>query len=229
MLNINRIKPEHLDRPIVWLDYESRMHDEEPALGSLVVGGGPVDSKDELETIVFDERFAGAARQKELRLLPFVEHARELVERVRALDGWIAGYSQAELNELKKALPGEAEWLEGVYINANASSWFSRCRPGIQAKLEEGCDGEDKFDRVGLKDYLQHKDLRYGYPKRLVGFSPAGALQQVREQLSKHDGNYAAITPKTKARWVKLLEYNRTDVHGMRFLFHYMLRADGKI
>lgn len=229
MLNINRIKPEHLDRPIVWLDYESRMHDEEPALGTLVVGGGPEDSKDELETIVFDARLAGAARQKELRLLPFVEHARELVERVRALDGWIAGYSQAELKELKRALPGETEWLEGVYINANASNWFSRCRPEIQAELEEGCDGEDTFDRVGLKDYLQHKDLRYGYPERLIGFSPAVALQQVREQLAKHAGNYAAIAPTAKAKWVKLLKYNRTDVHGMRFLFHYMLRADGKI
>ena len=229
MLNIRLIKREHLERPIVWVDYESRMHDEEPALGSLVVGGGPKDSRVMLETFVFDARLAGAARQKELKLLPFVEHARELVERVRALDGWIAGYSEVELNELKKALPGEAEWLEGVYINANASNWFSRCRPKIQAELEAGCDGEDTFDRVGLKDYLQHKELRYGYPKRLVGFSPASALQKVREQLAKHHGNYAAITSRTKAMWVRLLKYNCTDVHGMRFLFHYMLRADGKV
>jgi len=119
--------------------------------------------------------------------------------------------------------------LDSVYVNAKASGWFTRCRPEIQAELEASCDPEDSFDRVGLKHYLQHRALRYGYSKRLFDFSPAKALQLVRGQLAKHNGNYNCISGKAKASWVRLLEYNRTDVHGMRFLFHYMLHADGKL
>jgi hypothetical protein len=228
LLNINRITTEHLARPIVWLDYERRKDDDEPALGSMVIDGDPNGSIDELETIVFDARLASAAGQKGLRLQSFVEHASDLVAQVRAMDGLIAGYSDAELKCLQKALPGGDDWLDSVYVNANASGWFTRCRREIQAELKATCDPEDSFDRVGLKHYLQHKALRYGYSKRLVDFSPAKALQLVRDQLAKHDGNYSCLSGKAKASWVRLLEYNRTDVHGMRFLFHYMLRADGK-
>jgi uncharacterized protein YprB with RNaseH-like and TPR domain len=52
-------------------------------------------------------------------------------------------------------------------------------------------------------------------------FSPANALRQAREQLTKYQGKYSDISSGTKTALKYLIDYNRHDVLGMRHLVEF--------
>jgi len=56
-------------------------------------------------------------------------------------------------------------------------------------------------------------------------FSPANALKQAREQLTKYNGKYSDISSGTNTALNHLIHYNRHDVLGMRHLVEFTQRG----
>ena len=221
MLTPSKLRREHLDGVVIWLDFEKTMTDTEPAMGCELVN-------DELTTIVYDAQLAPAAQQKSLAVMPFREYVADLAQRVRAHKALLAAYTMAEHKVLVDADPTLAAFWHSVYFNARANPWFRHYQPTVQDRLEAQAAAKSDFDSVGLKDYLLAPEVRYPYPKRLRGFEPAKALRLVREQLAAKNGQYGSISDTAKARWTKLIEYNEHDVKGMRHLVEYMLTWEEK-
>jgi hypothetical protein len=70
-------------------------------------------------------------------------------------------------------------------------------------------------------------EVGYPYPKYLVRseFSPAQALKQAREQLTKYQGKYSDVSSGTKTALKHLIDYNQEDVRGMKYLVEFTQRA----
>jgi hypothetical protein len=76
----------------------------------------------------------------------------------------------------------------------------------------------------GLADLLSF--IGYDVPTHLGKGNAAKRIRDVSNGLAAKHGDYSRLTPVQKAKWTKLLEYNRIDCLGMRDL---VLRAASEI
>jgi len=143
-----------------------------------------------------------------------------LLQLAKEKGAYIAGYSIPERDYLYAANPGQEEAIDKIYFNANAASWFRNKRPATYERILKTMP---KMRRPGLKQFLLDPEVKYPYPKYLVRseFSPANALKQAREQLTKYNGEYSEVSKGTKTALKHLIDYNRHDVLGMRHLVEF--------
>jgi hypothetical protein len=200
-------------QPIIWIDCEGRKKDKFPAMTTVLIG-------DELTTYIHDPVLAPAAKAKGVVFMEWKELYVCLLQLAKEKRAYIAGYSIPERDYLYAANPDQKELVDMIYFNANAASWFRNKRPATYERILKTMP---KFRRPGLKQFLLDPEVKYPYPKYLVRseFSPANALRQAREQLTKYQGKYSDISAGTKNALNDLIDYNRHDVLGMKHLVEF--------
>ena len=198
---------------IIWIDCEGRKKDEFPAMTTVLIG-------DELTTYIHDPVLRPAAKAKGVVFMEWKELYVWLLQLAKEKGAYIAGYSIPERDYLYAANPDQKDFIDEIYFNANAASWFRNKRPAAYERILKTMP---KFRRPGLKQFLLDPEVGYPYPKYLVRseFSPAKALKQAREQLTKYNGKYSHISSGTKNALNHLIDYNRHDVLGMRYLVEF--------
>jgi hypothetical protein len=201
---------------IIWIDCEGRKKDKFPAMTTVLIGN-------KLTTYIHDPLLRPAADAKGVVFMEWKELYVRLLELAKEKGAYIAGYSIPERDYLYAANPDQKELVDKVYFNANAASWFRNKRPATYERILKTMP---KFRRPGLKQFLLDPEVGYPYPKYLVRseFSPAKALKQAREQLTKYHGKYSEISSGTKTALNHLIDYNRHDVLGMRHLVEFTQR-----
>jgi hypothetical protein len=204
-------------QPIIWVDCEGRRKDVFPAMTTILIG-------DELTTYIHDPVLRPAADAKEVQFIDWKEFYVRLLQLAKERGAYIAGYSIPERDYLYAANPEEL--VDKVYFNANAASWFRNKRPDMYERIRKSMP---KMRKPGLKQFLLEPEVGYAYPKYLVRseFSPAKALKQAREQLTKYQGKYSEVSKGTKTALKHLIHYNRHDVLGMRHLVEFTQRIGG--
>jgi hypothetical protein len=204
---------------IIWIDCEGRRKDEFPAMTTVLIG-------DELITYIHDPILMPAAKAKGVKFIEWKELFVWLLQLAKEQGAFIAGYSIPERKYLYEANPDQRELIDKIYFNANAASWFRNKRPDTYERIKSTMP---KFRKPGLKQFLLLPEVGYAYPKYLVHaeFSPAKALKQAREQLTKYRGKYSDISDGTKTALKHLIDYNRHDVLGMRHLVRYTQSLGG--
>jgi len=207
-------------QPIIWIDIEERKKDNAPAMTTVLIG-------DELTTYIHDPVLAPAAKAKGVVFMEWKELYVWLLQLAIEKGAYIAGYSIPERDYLYAANPGQEEAIDKIYFNANAASWFRNKRPATYERILKTMP---KFRRPGLKQFLLDPEVKYPYPKYLVRseFSPANALKQAREQLTKYQGKYSDVSNGTKTALGQLIEYNKHDVLGMKHLVEFTQGIVGK-
>ena len=198
---------------IIWIDCEGRKKDEFPAMTTVLIGN-------ELTTYIHDPVLAPAAKAKGVVFMDWKELYVWLLQIAKEKGAYIAGYSIPERDYLYAANPGQEEAIDKIYFNANAASWFRNKRPATYARILKTMP---KFRRPGLKQFLMDPEVGYPYPKYLVRseFSPAQALKLARDQLTKYKGKYSDVSSGTKNALNHLIDYNRHDVLGMKYLVEF--------
>jgi len=204
---------------IIWIDCEGRKKDKFPAMTTVLIGN-------ELTTYIHDPVLAPAAKAKGVVFMEWKELYVWLLQLAKEKGAYIAGYSIPERDYLYAANPDQKELVDMIYFNANAASWFRNKRPATYERILKTMP---KFRRPGLKQFLLDPEVKYPYPKYLVRseFSPANALRQAREQLTKYQGKYSDISAGTKTALNHLIDYNRHDVLGMRHLVEFTQISGG--
>ena len=199
---------------IIWIDCEGRKADKFPAMTTVLIG-------DKLMTYIHDPVLAPAAKAKGVVFMEWKELYVWLLQTAKEKGAYIAGYSIPERDYLYAANPGQKEAIDKIYFNANAASWFRNKRPATYARILKTMP---KFRKPGLKQFLLDPEVGYPYPKYLVRseFSPAQALKQAREQLTKYKGKYSDVSSGTKNALSNLIKYNQEDVRGMKYLVEFI-------
>jgi predicted amidohydrolase len=155
---------------------------------------------DELITYIHDPILKPAAKAKGVEFREWKELFVWLLQLAKEQGAFIAGYSIPEREYLYEANPDQREFVDKIYFNANAASWFRNKRPDTYERIKSTMP---KFRKPGLKQFLLLPEVELSaYPKYLVHaeFSPAKALKQAREQLIKYHGKYSDISKGTRQR-----------------------------
>ena len=178
----------------LYIDFEGFMEESPSLMG--------IACEYEFEQVVLDESLRGAADAKRLRLTTVQQVGRELEARAAREDRLIIGYSQHELQLL---MTYGAIDIGARYRDARMTGrrWINRLHRG-------------EVPSWSLLDLLQY--MGYEAPTVLANGLVTKRLAAVRRGLQVQGGCYSALTPVQKAKWTKLLRYNRVDCLGMRDL-----------
>ena len=203
----------------IWLDVEKRENDETPAMSTVMI-----DQK--IKTYVHDLALvppANARPQGDIAYMSWSDLVDELFEKTKSPKTLIGAYTEAELDLLIRATPSRQAHWEKVYFNANARRWFQRHYPEIYNDILAKVKKSGPFAKVGLKNFLTHKDVGYKYPTNLRGFSPAKQINRLREQFIRYGGVYKDYAAGSKRAWTNFVNYNREDVKGMQWLVQQII------
>ena len=181
-------------RRAIYIDFEGFL-DKAPSLI-----GVAINSK--FYQVVLDEGLRLAADAKKIPVRPGDQLVRELLERAMREKRRIVAFSPCEKRICRKYYQLD---LSPVYADANriVRRWVAKTYPELKRRPKS------------LKAYL-----------RLIGYERATCLgerqaaQRIRavRGMCMRRGSYEALTGCVKAKWTKLLEYNKIDVLGMREL-----------
>jgi len=181
-------------RRAIYIDFEGFM-DRAPSLI-----GVAINSK--FYQVVLDEGLRLAADAKKMRVQPGDQIVRDLLGRALREKRRIVAFSPCEKRICRKYFQLD---LSPVYADANriVKNWVVKAYPELKRRPKS------------LKAYL-----------RLIGYERATCLgerqaaQRIRavRGMCMRRGSYEALTGCVKAKWTKLLEYNKIDVLGMREL-----------
>ena len=198
----------------IWLDFEMRKEDARPALAGMIVD-------DVFSQVVFDEALAGAVSAKAksgalIKFMHFKDWCNDIYE--SCLKGAaLIGYTTHERETI------DGCWLEKgfstnnsfYYLDANVTKLVRQSNPSLLQELNS--KQRSAYEKVGLKDFLQHSSSGYDYPRHLRGFKPATQIQRLRDQNNRYD-EYSQWSKGSKRAWSNLLTYNKHDVLGMKHL-----------
>lgn len=178
----------------IYIDFEGFM-DKAPSLIGVAIGS-------KFYQVVFDEGLRLAAAAKKIPVRPGDELVKALFERAMREHRRIVAFSPCEKRICRKYYELD---LSPVYADANriVKKWIAKAYPELKRRPKS------------LKAYL-----------RLIGYERATCLgerqaaQRIRavRGMCLRRGSYEALTGCAKAKWTKLLEYNKIDVLGMREL-----------
>ncbi|MGZ5424319.1 MAG: hypothetical protein ACXW2V_06825 [Candidatus Aminicenantales bacterium] len=188
-----RLTPEEAERAI-YIDFEGFLTEEPSFIG--------VSIDSEFYQIVFDPALQLAAEAKHKRVGSGKLLTRELLERAVKEDRRIVAFTQCEKQICKRFYQID---LSPVYVDARSilKKWVDKTHPGLDPRPKS------------LKEYLRL--IGYKRPTCLGEKQAARRIRAVRDMGLKK-GSYEALTSVVKAKWTKVLEYNRIDVEGMREL-----------
>ena len=207
-------------QPMIWLDLERTMMDEFPAMTTVL-------SDTVLTTYVHDPQLELAAVAKGLPMMDWMAYYASLARKALSANALLVGYSDTELRFLQQAAPACAVDLDKHYLNANAGAWFRNNLPAIYDELLLTVRMNHPTAKPGLKHFIRHPVVGYAYPLHLRGFSPAEAINRVRDQLCRK-GVYTTVPPGAKRAWSKLIQYNQQDVLGMKHLVEFTVTRRSK-
>ena len=186
----------------IYIDFEGFMKDSPSLIG--------IACEYEFTQFVLSEPLYPAGEAKGLKGASLERVAQGLVARSNDEDRLIVGYSQLERNLLQEY--GQVD-VQQRYRDARmiGRRWINRVRRGEVVEW-------------GLMDLLQF--MGYEVPTHLAKGLVTKRLRGVLQGLEVNDGRYEELTPVQKAKWTKLLRYNRVDCLATRDL---MLRAASEI
>ena len=189
------LTPEMVRRAI-YIDFEGFM-DKAPSLI-----GVAINSK--FYQVALDDGLRLAADAKKIPVRSGDQLARGLLERAMRENRRIVAFSPCEKRICRKYYQLD---LSPVYADANrvVKRWVAKAYPELKRRPKS------------LKAYLR----LIGY-KRATCLGERQAAQRIRavRGMCLKRGSYEALTGCVKAKWTKLLEYNKIDVLGMRELCH---------
>jgi hypothetical protein len=178
----------------IYIDFEGFM-DKAPSLIGVAIGS-------KFYQVALDEGLRLAAAAKNIPVREGDELVRDLLERAVREKRRIVAFSPCEKRICRKYYQLD---LSPVYADANriVKEWVAKAYPELKRRPKS------------LKAYL-----------KLIGYERAACLgerqaaQRIRavRGMCMRRGSYEALTGCVKAKWTKLLEYNKIDVLGMREL-----------
>jgi len=189
-----RISTPQAERAI-YVDCEG-FEGKSPALIGIQIGDDPP------EQVVLDPALELVAEACDHRLSTFQAEAGRILERSETDDRMIVSYSQHE-REIFQA-----------FADTDIGSRYKDARM-IAKRWRNTLHREIPLSGRGVKDFLEI--VGYARGKYLGDRKTTKRLRAVRDMLSRR-GSYEALTPVVKAQWTKLLEHNRIDCDGMRYL-----------
>lgn len=150
--------------------------------------------------VVFSEDLRPAAEAKNINVSDGKKFITELLVKATKDNRKIVAYSSFEKEQCYKWYGID---ISEVYVNANliAKSWKRKAFPKSRVS--------------GLKDYL--KLINYPRGDHLGVKQSTQRISSVVNMLAKRK-KFEDLTPVTKAKWTKLLDHNKIDVQGMKFL-----------
>lgn len=159
-----------------------------------------IQCEDKFWQVVLTDDLALAAAAKDILVCDGKQVISDLFNRARSEHRKIVAYSSFEKEQCYKWYQID---ISSAYVNANlvAKSWKKVAHPKIRVS--------------GLKDYL--KLVNYPRGDYLGIKQSTQRIASVSEMLAKRN-SFDALTPVVKAKWTKLLEHNKIDVEGMKFL-----------
>jgi len=176
----------------IYIDFEG-FSDRAPSL----VG---IQCDDKFWQVVFSNELALAAAAKGILVSDGETVIGELLERAKSENRKIVAYSSFEKEQCYRWYQID---ISGVYVNANliAKSWKKIAHPKTKVS--------------GLKEYLKLVD----YPRgNYLGIKQSTQrIDSVAKMLMKRN-SFDLLTPVVKGKWTKLLDHNKIDVEGMKFL-----------
>ena len=181
-------------RRAIYIDFEGFEKKAPSLLG--------VACEDEFYQVVLDEELAGAADAKKIPYMSGKVLMESLLERACLESRMIVAYSAHEKEQCMKWYGLD---ISKYYVNANI----------VTKKWKKKSYAQTGNRITGLKDCL--KLIGYERGDYLGVQQSTQRIKSVAEMLNRR-GSYDALTPTTKAKWTKLLEHNKIDVEGMRYL-----------
>ena len=176
----------------IYIDFEGFMYQAPSLVG--------IECEDEFKQIIFSKNLELAAKAKGLEVANGKEVIASLLLKAQAEGRKIIAYSSFEKEQCW-------EWyqtdISQIYVNANliAKDWKKVAHPNVRIK--------------GLKDFL--KLVGYSRGDHLGIKQSTQRIDSVAKMLLKR-GDYDSLTKVVKAKWTKLLDHNKIDVEGMKFL-----------
>lgn len=176
----------------IYIDFEG-FTDKTPSL----IG---IQCDEEFEQKVLTDDLALAAAAKSIKVADGKVVIASLLSRAKLENRKIVAYSSFEKEQCHKWFGID---ISEVYVNANlvAKRWKKLAHPKLRI--------------TGLKDYL--KLVNYPRGDHLGIKQSTQRIASVSNMLAKK-GNFIDLTPVVKAKWTKLLDHNKIDVQGMKFL-----------
>ncbi|MHC4934175.1 MAG: hypothetical protein ACYTGV_18535 [Planctomycetota bacterium] len=184
----------------LYLDFEG-FQDAPPALAGVLVG-------ERFRQFTFDPMLRPAAEARGCVPSDWSEWVAWLDTKCTTEGRRLVGFTQHELNVLRDfgGLDVSSYYADGHKI---ARRWKNRCYP------DEEIGG---WDFQSFMEFIENLP-----PRHFRGRNAALRLRYVLDQLEKKR-EFDRITPVAKAKWTKLLHYNRFDCEGLRELV--MLAAE---
>lgn len=187
----------------VYVDFEG-FEDEPPVIVGCVV-------EYDFGHVVVDERFYPVTYPTGCKFREFSDVIKNAVARCRDESRVLVGFTRFELNVIEEYTGIDAR---PIYRDAHkiARRWINR--------VHDGAVADRTFDQfMGF--------LGYDKPTHFGDGKATHRLRSVLKGLqARGKESYEDLTRVQKAKWTKLLEYNRVDCLGMRDL---MLRAASEI
>ena len=169
--------------------------DQSPALLGILV-------EDEFEQVALQQNLKSAADFKGMRTMTLQEILNELQERCLHEKRHLVAFSMHEFEVAKEHAQID---LSPFYKNALKIAKRWKHRMGLDPRRQIRT----------LKDYLAW--LQYPLPRHLGNQVATRRLADVIA-MSERRGSFDACTPVVKAKWTKLLQYNKYDCEGTKFL-----------
>jgi hypothetical protein len=199
--NYKQIAPKEAFRAI-YIDFEGFMKDSPSLIG--------IACEYEFKQVVLSEGLYPAAEAKGLETASLERIGQELLARSDDENRLIVGYSQLERKILWKygSVDVQQRYRDARMIGRR---WINRVHRG-------------EVTEWGLMDLLQL--MGYEVPTHLGKGLVTKRLRGVLRGLEVNAGRYEDLTPVQKAKWTKLLRYNRVDCLATRDL---VMRAVSEI
>jgi hypothetical protein len=179
-------------RKAIYIDFEGFSEGAPSLIG--------IQCDEDFWQVVLSEDLRLAASAKNISVSDGKKLISELLSKANIENRKIVAFSSFEKEQCYKWYGID---ISEVYVNANliAKSWKRKAFPKSRVS--------------GLKDYL--KLVNYARGDHLGIKQSTQRISSVINMLAKRK-NYEELTPVVKAKWTKLLDHNRIDVQGMKFL-----------
>ena len=187
-------------RRAIYIDFEG-FEDASPSLIGILIG-------ESFEQVVFDPSLVLAAEAKGLPIESLQKCISRLQIQSSAESRLIIAYSQHEKNVILN------------YANVDLTGLYRDARK-ILKRWKNKYHRDLTIQGWGLKDFFTF--MNYPRGTYLGERKTTSRLRAVADMLERRRA-YDLLTPVVKAKWTKLLEYNRIDCSGMRDLILHAMR-----
>ncbi|MBM3419052.1 MAG: hypothetical protein FJY17_09070 [Bacteroidetes bacterium] len=180
-------------RNYIFIDFEGKMNSLPSFVGILFAG--------EFRQIVLTDTLLGCVGPTKVTYQPLKEFLQETLDLAEKHQTKICAFSTLERDVFVEQ--GYQE-IENYYCNAHKvlKKWFN---------VNQHNNRPRPFSLSNVLLFFQYPLVSYGYQKA------SKRIKDMEDALRIHKQNYANVTHVVKAKWTKVLNYNKQDVEGMKF------------